>query len=57
VIHCEIYFARYSHRLTFSENEFIIDEGFDPYSWDAVMERLLHYRARASPAFLLLMYK
>nr|CAB3267280.1 short transient receptor potential channel 4-like [Phallusia mammillata] len=47
---------KYSHRLTFSENEFILDEGFDPYSWDAVMERLLHYKARASPSFMLLMF-
>nr|XP_018669083.1 short transient receptor potential channel 4-like isoform X2 [Ciona intestinalis] len=47
---------KYTHRLTFSDNELLQDEGFDPYSWDAVMERLLHYRARASPAFMLLMY-
>ncbi|XP_076822128.1 short transient receptor potential channel 5-like isoform X3 [Clavelina lepadiformis] len=46
----------YSHRLTFSDNELLLDEGFDPFSWDAVMERLLHYRARASPAFMLLMF-
>jgi len=47
---------KYSHRLSFSDNELIVDEKFDTFSWDAVTDRLLHYRARSSPAFMLLMY-
>nr|XP_039252029.1 short transient receptor potential channel 4-like isoform X1 [Styela clava] len=46
---------KFNHRLTVNDKE-ILDDSFDTYSWDAVMERLLHFRARASPAFMLLMY-
>ena len=48
---------RYSHRLDFTSNNNIVTESLNEWSWDAVNERILHYEAQASPAFLLLMFE
>jgi len=48
---------KYSHRLDFTSNNNIVTESLNEWSWDAVNERILHYEAQASPAFLLLMFE